>query len=91
MDDIRKRADDKAWDEKQNRWISHANRRIAAGLSGESLAALHGLLVPADDEPPYDVDEMSDVDDQEILGKQDHQPAETVRGTIREIMICPMM
>jgi hypothetical protein len=67
MDDIQKRADDKAWDEKQNRWISDANRRIEDGLSGESLAALHGLHVPPDDEPPYDVDETSDVDDQETL------------------------
>jgi hypothetical protein len=67
MDDIQKRADDKAWDEKQNRWISDANRRTEDGLSGESLAALHGLHVPPDDEPPYDVDEMSDVDDQETL------------------------
>ena len=67
MDDIQKRADDKAWDEKQNRWISDANRRTEDGLSGESLAALHGLHVRPDDEPPYDVDEMSDVDDQETL------------------------
>jgi hypothetical protein len=67
MDDIQKRADDKAWDEKQNRWISDANRGIEDGLSGEALAALHGLPVPADDEPAYDVDEMSDVDDEETL------------------------
>ena len=67
MDDIQKRADDKAWDEKQNRWISDANRRVEDGLSGESLAALHGLHVPSDDEPPYDVDEMSDMDDEETL------------------------
>jgi hypothetical protein len=67
MDDIQKRADDKAWDEKQNRWISDANRRIEDGLSGESLAALHGLHVPPDDQSPYDVDETSDVDDQETL------------------------
>jgi hypothetical protein len=70
MDDIQKRADDKAWDEKQNRWISDANRRIEDGLSGEALAALHGLHVPPDDELPYDVDEMSDVDDQETLGNK---------------------
>jgi hypothetical protein len=70
MDDIQKRADDKAWDEKQNRWISDANRRTEDGLSGESLAALHGLHVPPDDEPPYDVDEMSDVDDRETLGNK---------------------
>jgi hypothetical protein len=31
------------------------------------LRRLHGLHVPPDDEPPYDVDEMSDVDDQETL------------------------
>jgi hypothetical protein len=70
MDDIQKRADDKAWDEKQNRWISDANRRIETGLSGESLAALHGLHVSPDDEPSYDVDEMSDADDQETLGNK---------------------
>jgi len=67
MDDIQKRADDKAWDEKQDRWISDANRRIEDGLSGEALAALHGLHVSPDDELPYDIDEMSDVDDQETL------------------------
>jgi hypothetical protein len=67
MDDIQKRADDKAWDEKQDRWISDANRRIEDGLSGEALAALHGLHVSPNDEPPYDVDEMSDVDDEETL------------------------
>jgi len=67
MDDIQKRADDKAWDEKQNRWISDANRRVESGLSGESLAALRGLRVSPDDELPYDIDEMSDVDDQETL------------------------
>jgi RNA-splicing ligase RtcB len=67
MDDIQKRADDKAWDGKQDRWISDANRRIEDGLSAEALAALHGLHVSPDDEPPYDVDEMSDVDDEETL------------------------
>jgi hypothetical protein len=67
MDDIQKRADDKAWDEKQDRWISDANRRIEHGLRGEALAALHGLHAPADDEPSNDVDETSEVDDQEIL------------------------
>ena len=46
MDDIQKRADDKGWDEKQDRWISDANRRIEDGLSGEALAGLHGLHVP---------------------------------------------
>ena len=70
MDDIQKRADDKAWDEKQKRWISDANRRIEDGLSGEALAAFHGLHVPPDDAPPYDVDEMSDVDDRETLGNK---------------------
>ena len=67
MEDIQKRADDKTWDEKQGRWISDANRRIEVGLSGEALAAIHGLHMSPDDEPPYDVDEMSDVDDQETL------------------------
>jgi len=67
MDDIQKRADDKAWDEKQNRWISDANRRIEDGLSGDALAALHGLHVPPDDELPYDVDGMSQGDHEETL------------------------
>src|SRR5436190_9279790 len=67
MDDIQKRADDKAWDEKQNRWISDANSRIEDGLSGDALAALHGLHVPPDDELPYDVDGMSQGDDEETL------------------------
>jgi hypothetical protein len=67
MDEIQKRADDKVWDEKKDRWISDVNRRIEAGLSGDALSALHGLHVPPDDEPPYDVDESSDVDDQETL------------------------
>ena len=67
MDDIQKRADDKAWDEKQNRRISDANRRIEDRLTGEALAALHGLHVSPDDALPYGIDEMSDVDDQETL------------------------
>ena len=67
MDDIQKRADDKAWDEKQDRWISDANRKIEHGLRSEALAALHGLHAPANDEPSYDADETSDVDAQEIL------------------------
>jgi hypothetical protein len=67
MDDIQKRADDKAWDEKQDRWISDANRRIEDGLSGEGLAALHGLHVPPGDEPLCDVGETSEVDNQETL------------------------
>jgi hypothetical protein len=67
MDDIQKRADDKAWDEKQNRRISDANRRIEDGVTGEALAALHGLHVSPDDEGSYDVDEMSNVADQETL------------------------
>jgi hypothetical protein len=67
MDDIQKRADDKAWDDKEDRKISETNRRIERGLSGEALAALHGLYKPSDDEAPYDVDEASGVDDQETL------------------------
>jgi hypothetical protein len=67
MNDIQRRADDKAWDKKQDRWISDANRRIEHGLRGKALAALHGLHVPADDEAPCDVDETSEVDDQENL------------------------
>src|SRR4030095_5531342 len=67
MDDIHKRADDKAWDQKQDRRISDANRKVEAGVSGEPLAALHGLHLPSGDEPPCDIDETSEVDDQEIL------------------------
>jgi hypothetical protein len=67
MDDIQRRADDEAWDRKQDGWISDLNRKIEAGLGGEALAALHGLQVPADAEAPCDVDERSEVDDQETL------------------------
>lgn len=71
MDDIQRRADDEAWDRKQDGWISDANGKIQSGLKGESLAALHGFHVPADDDQaPYDIDEMSDVDHQETLGNK---------------------
>jgi hypothetical protein len=67
MDDIRRRADDEAWDKKVERRISDINQAIEKGVRGEALAALHGLHVSADNEPPYDVDDRSDVDDQETL------------------------
>ncbi len=67
MDDIQKRVDNKSWDEKQNRWILDANRSIESGLRSDALAGLHGLHVPADQELSYDVDEMSEVDDQGTL------------------------
>jgi hypothetical protein len=67
MGEIQKRADDKAWDKKQDSYISDLNRKIEGGLGGDTLAALHGLHIPAGDEPLYDVDEMSDVDEQETL------------------------
>ena len=67
MDDIQKRADDEAWDKKVNRRISDINRAIEKGLSGEALAALHGLHMAPNDEPAYDIDEMSEVDDQKTL------------------------
>src|SRR4029450_7156724 len=60
MDDIQKGADDKGWDEKQDRRMSDANRKIEDGLGGEALAALHGLDVPPDDEASCDVDETSE-------------------------------
>jgi hypothetical protein len=67
VDDIQRQADDKAWDEKQERWISDAHRRIADGPSGDALAALHGLNVTPDDEPSFDADKTSEVDDQDTL------------------------
>jgi hypothetical protein len=67
MDDIQKRADDKAWDKKQDRRISDVNRKIESGLTGEALAALHGLHVPSNDEPPCDADDRGEVDDQTTL------------------------
>jgi len=75
MDDIQKRADDKAWDEKQDRRMSDANRKIEDGLGGEALAALHGLDVPPDDEASCDVDETS-----EDPARQDHHTADTDWG-----------
>ena len=70
MDDIWKKADDKAWDAKQDRWISDLNRKIEEGLEGEALATLHGSRVPVHDEAPCDVDENSEVDDQETLSNK---------------------
>ena len=67
MDDIQNQTDDKAWDEKVNRRISDINRAIEKGLSGEALAALHGLHVAVDDDATYDVDEASEIDDQAML------------------------
>jgi hypothetical protein len=67
MDDIQRRADDEAWDKKVDRRLSNINRRIEQGLSGEALAALHGLHVAPDDAPPSDIDETSEIDDQETL------------------------
>jgi hypothetical protein len=82
MDDIQKRADDKAWDEKQGRWISDANCKIEEGLSGEALAALHGLHVPPDNEPPYEVDEATEVDDQQTLSDKIITRLIQIRDTI---------
>jgi hypothetical protein len=65
--DTQKHVDDKFWDEKQDRWISDANRSIEKGVSGEALAALHGLHLPADEGLPYDVDNTSEVDDERTL------------------------
>ena len=67
MDDIPKRADDEAWDKKANRRISDINQSIEKGLSGEALAALHGLHIAPNDNLPYDVDESSEMDNQEML------------------------
>jgi hypothetical protein len=67
MDDIQKRADDKAWDKKQDGRISDQNRTVESGLTGEALAELHGLRVPLNDEPPCHVDDTSETDDQTTL------------------------
>ena len=67
MDDIQRRADDEAWDKKVNRRISNIKQAIEKGLSGEALAALHGLCMASNDDLPYDIDEGSEVDDQETL------------------------
>jgi hypothetical protein len=67
MDDIQRRADDQAWDKKVNQKISGINHAIEKGLSGDALVALHGLRMAPNDDPPYDVDESSEVDDQETL------------------------
>ena len=67
MDNIHKRAEDEAWDKKTNRRISEINQAIERGLGGEALAKLHGLHIAPSDEPPYDVDESSEVDDEETL------------------------
>src|SRR2546430_17029680 len=53
--------------QKQDGRISDQNRKIESGLTGEALAALHGLRVPSNDEPTCDVDDTSEVDDQNTL------------------------
>jgi hypothetical protein len=40
------------------------------GLSSEALVALDGLHLAPSDEPPYDADDCSEVDDQEKLRDQ---------------------
>src|SRR4051812_1700293 len=67
MGDIQRRADDEAWDKKVERRISNTNQAIERGVKGQALAALHGVHMPPDNEPPYDVDDRSHVDDQETL------------------------
>ena len=67
MDDVQKRSDDEAWDKKVDRRISNINQAVEKRLRGEALGALYGLHLPPDDEPPYDVDDRSGVDDQETL------------------------
>jgi hypothetical protein len=67
MNDIQRRADDEAWDRKADRRVSDLNQAVEKGLSGEALAALHGLHMAPNEEPPYDVDESSEMDDQETL------------------------
>jgi hypothetical protein len=65
--DIQARADDEAWDKIVQRRISDLKRKIESGLTGEGLAAIHGLHLPSHDEAPCDVDETSEVDDQDVL------------------------
>jgi hypothetical protein len=67
MDEIQRRADDEAWDKKVHRRISNVNQTIEQRVRGKALAAPHGLHVPPDNAPPYDVDDRCDVDDQETL------------------------
>jgi hypothetical protein len=66
-DDIQKRADNKSWDQKQDQWISDANRKIEHGVRGDALAALHGLHVPAEEAPPRDDDRVNETDDEGTL------------------------
>ena len=82
MADIQRRADDKAWDIKVNRQISDIDRAIESGISGDALAALHGVHVPADDERFYDVDQTSEVDSQQILRDKIIERIVQVEGAI---------
>ena len=67
MGDIQRRPDDEAWDKRMERRISNTNQAIERGVKGQALAELHGVHVPPDNKPPYDVDDRSHVDDQETL------------------------
>ena len=82
MADIQRRADDKAWDIKVNRQISDIDRAIESGISGDALAALHGVHVAADDELFYDVDQTSEVDSQQILRDKIIERIVQVEGAI---------
>ena len=70
MDDIQRRVDNKAWDQKQDGWISDANGSVEDGLSGDALAALHGLHLPAEEPLLDDVDETREMDNEETLGNK---------------------
>jgi hypothetical protein len=66
MGDIFKSASDKAW-EKDERSILATDRKIEQGVTGETLAALHGLRASSGDQLACDIDESSESDDQATL------------------------
>ena len=66
MGDIFKSASDKAW-EKVERSILETDRKIEQGVTGGTLAALHGLRASSGDQLACDIDESSESDDQATL------------------------
>jgi len=63
MDDIQRRADHEAWDKKADRRISNIDQVIEQGVTGEALAALHGLHFP----PANDINRWQDIDPESAL------------------------
>ena len=71
--------------------MSNINQAVERGVKGEALAALHGLHVPPDNEPPCDIDDGSHVDDQETLRGKIVSRLIQIESTVSRSRICQTM